>query len=205
LRGKNGVAATTREATFDQRVAKVLTHPLRVQILAILDQRVASPNEIANELGEGLSHVAYHVKVLRKYECIELVRTQQRRGAVEHYYRAIMRPFFTDSDWKTLPRAARQGISSAVVQMIVDDAAESLEDGLFDIRNDRHLSRTPLVLDEEGWSELRGILEETLERTLDLQARVADRMARERTEGITSKLAILHFESPTRKKKGQRS
>jgi len=194
------VALMTREATFDQRVAKVLTHPLRVQILAILDQRVASPNEIANELNEGLSQVAYHVKVLRRYECIELVRKEQRRGAVEHYYRAIMRPFFTDSDWKTLPQAARQGISSAVVQMIVDDAAESLEEGSFDARDDRHLSRTPLVLDEEGWGELRGILEETLEQTLDLQARVADRMAREKTEGITSKLAILHFESPTREK-----
>ncbi len=187
--------------TIDQRVAKVLTHPVRVQIMAILDQRVASPNEMANQLGVGLSHVSYHVKVLKEYECIELVKTRQRRGAVEHFYRAIMRPYFSDSDWGQLPRSARQGISSAVVQMIVEDAVESLDAGSFDSRPDRHLSRLPLVMDEEGWEELNQLLNDLLEQALDLQARSASRMAEEKTEGITSKLALFHFESPEPKKK----
>jgi DNA-binding transcriptional ArsR family regulator len=190
------MAASKTKATIDQRIAKVLTHPVRVQILAILDQRVASPNEIANEIDVGVSHVAYHVKVLKDLECIELVETQPRRGAVEHFYRAIMRPYFSDRDWARLPRSARQGISSAVIQMIVDDAVESLDAGVFDAREDRHLSRLPLVLDEKGWRELNELLAETLERALDLQAQAASRMAKEHTEGVTSKLSILHFESP---------
>ena len=35
-----------------------------------------------------LRSVAYHVRVLKKLGCIELVETLPRRGAVEHVYRA---------------------------------------------------------------------------------------------------------------------
>lgn len=69
-------------------MVKALSHELRVEILTILNERVASPNELAKELGEGLSQVSYHVKVLRDYGTITLVKTVPRRGAVEHYYRA---------------------------------------------------------------------------------------------------------------------
>lgn len=55
-----------------------------MQILAILNERVASPNELSQQLDEGLSQVSYHVKVLVDCDCIELVRTKPRRGAVEH-------------------------------------------------------------------------------------------------------------------------
>jgi hypothetical protein len=36
----------------------------------------------------------------------ELVRTAQRRGAIEHYYRAVARPFFSARDWAALPASA---------------------------------------------------------------------------------------------------
>src|ERR687896_1687603 len=88
----------------DQRLAKALSHPLRARIFAILNERVASPNEIADMLEERLPNVGYHVRVLVDLECVELVRTAQRRGAIEHYYRAVRRPFFTDSEWRRLPR-----------------------------------------------------------------------------------------------------
>ncbi len=54
---------TENKRKLDQRLIKALAHPLRVEILAILNERVASPNELAKGLGEGLSQVSYHVKV----------------------------------------------------------------------------------------------------------------------------------------------
>jgi DNA-binding transcriptional ArsR family regulator len=75
----------------DPQVIKALTHPVRARALAILNERTASPNEIAKELGQGVGHVSYHINVLKKCECIELVDTAPRRGAVEHYYRATSR------------------------------------------------------------------------------------------------------------------
>src|SRR5262249_44363076 len=105
----------------DQRLVKALAHPLRVEILAILNERMASPNELSKELEEGLSQVSYHVKVLKDFECIEMVKTEPRRGAVEHYYRATARAFLSDSDWQTLPESVKPGMSASVLRMVVDD------------------------------------------------------------------------------------
>ena len=70
-------------------------HPVRNDALSILNERVASPNEISKELGQSVGHVSYHIKVLKECECIELVDTAPRRGAMEHYYRATSRAFLT--------------------------------------------------------------------------------------------------------------
>jgi DNA-binding transcriptional ArsR family regulator len=80
-----------KRSQIDLGLVKALTHELRVEILVILGERTASPKELSDALDEGLSQVSYHVKVLREYECIELVDTKPRRGAVEHYYRATSR------------------------------------------------------------------------------------------------------------------
>ena len=155
-----------RQALVDQRVAKALSHPLRAHVLAILNERVASPNDMAEQLGEPLGNVSYHVKALLDLDCIELVSTRPRRGAVEHFYRAIARPYFSDRDWSRLPRSLRQAISDVGLQLIWDDVADSIEGGAFEARDDRILSRAPLVLDERGWEELHGMVAELLERTV---------------------------------------
>lgn len=198
--GKKARAGASAEG--DLRMAKALAHPLRVQVLAILDQRIASPNEMAKEIGVPVSKLSYHVNELKKYGCIELDSTAQRRGATEHFYRATMRPYFNDRDWSKVPRTGRQGISSSILQMVVDDSVEALDAGTFDARTDRHMSRTPLSLDEEGWTELHDLLKVTLERSLDIQSKAAGRMERDGTKGIPSKLAMLHFESPEPDAKG---
>jgi DNA-binding transcriptional ArsR family regulator len=177
-------------------MAKALSHPIRVQILTILHKRVASPNQIAQELGEGLSQVSYHVKVLKDFDCLELVRTEPRRGAVEHFYRATARSFLTDSDWETLPDSVRQSISAIAVQMIVQDLMESLRADTFDSREDRHVSRTPLIVDDEGWRDIASLLSDTLDRVLDIQVESASRLAKSNERGVPVKVEILHFESP---------
>ncbi len=80
-----------RPISIDQRVAKALSSPLRARALALIAAGVASPKAIADELGLDVRHVAYHVRVLRKLGCIELIETEQRRGAVEHIYRVVER------------------------------------------------------------------------------------------------------------------
>lgn len=186
---------TRTQAPVELRLAKALSHPIRVQVLTILTKRVASPNQIAQELGEGLSQVSYHVKVLKEFDCIELVKTEPRRGAVEHFYRGVARPFLTDSDFKTLPSAVQQGISAVSAQMIVQDIVGALEAGTFDSHEDRHLSRTPLNLDEQGWNDITALLAETLERVLEIHVESSSRLAKSREKGIPTRVEILHFEA----------
>jgi DNA-binding transcriptional ArsR family regulator len=178
----------------DQRLVKALAHPIRVNVLDILNERVASPNQLAQELGEGLSQVSYHVKVLRDYECIELVRTEPRRGAVEHFYRATTRPMLSDSDFEQLPRSIRAGLSAIFLKRVVEEVWDALNAGTFDARNDRHTSRTPMVVDEQGWVDLSQALAATLERIFDIQAESASRLAEEGAEGFPISVTMMSFE-----------
>lgn len=79
---------TPTDDSSEPHVVKALAHPLRVRALAILVQRAASPSELADELGEPLGNVSYHVRLLYDHGLIELVSTTPRRGAIEHHYRA---------------------------------------------------------------------------------------------------------------------
>ena len=178
----------------DQRLVKALAHPLRVEILTILNERMASPNELSKELDEGLSQVSYHVKVLKDFECIEMVKTEPRRGAVEHYYRATERAFLTDRDWRSLPDSVKPGVSSSAVQMIFEDVAEALRGGTFDLRDDRHISWTPGVVDEQGWRESVDLVAETLERVMKIHEGSAKRLAKSGEEGIPATAVLMNFE-----------
>jgi DNA-binding transcriptional ArsR family regulator len=87
---------TRRPVSIDNRVAKALSNPLRAKALALIGKGVASPKSIAAAMGADVRTVSYHVRVLRKLGCIELVETQQRRGAVEHIYRVAERALDKD-------------------------------------------------------------------------------------------------------------
>jgi DNA-binding transcriptional ArsR family regulator len=179
---------------IDARIAKALAHPLRVRLLAALNtEGVASPNQLAEQVEEPLQNVSYHVRVLLSLGCIELVRTAQRRGAIEHFYRPLMRPFFSDADWEQLPRSARQSVSDVVLQLVWDDAARALGAGTFDERDDRHLSRTPLALDDRGWEDLNEVLAEALERALEIQAESAERLSKAGGDSFCTRLVLGHF------------
>jgi DNA-binding transcriptional ArsR family regulator len=178
----------------DRRLAKALSHPLRAHVLTILNERVASPNQIATELQEPLGNVSYHVKTLAELGCIELVDTAPRRGAIEHFYRAVVRPFFSERDWKRMPASVRQGISDATLQQIWEDASTALDEGTFDRRTDRHLSSSRLVLDEQGWKQVNELLTDTAKRVEQVAAECAKRRAGD-GDGFNTNVVLMHFES----------
>jgi DNA-binding transcriptional ArsR family regulator len=184
-------------SAVDSRLAKALAHPLRVQLLAALNEGVASPNELAKKLDEPLTNVSYHVRMLHDLGCIELVETEPRRGALEHYYRAIVRPFFADRDWKRLPKNARGSISDAVLQLVWDDAAAAIKGGLFDEREDRHLSRSVLCVDDKGWEELNELLVETLDSAMQIQADSASRASKGGGETFAVNVVMMTHPTPS--------
>ncbi|MBK5219232.1 MAG: winged helix-turn-helix transcriptional regulator [Thermoleophilia bacterium] len=196
---------TKKKDSVEQIVAKAFAHPLRVQILIILNERVASPNLLSQELDQSLNLVAYHVRVLEKYDCIELVDTKQRRGATEHFYRATRRQFLTDSEWARMPESLRPGLSGAMLKAAFDDIDEAVVAETFDELEDRHLSRTPMVVDKQGWLDVAKLLAETLDRTLEIQAEASERLANSDEEGMLSKVQIMHFKSPEPKQDSDES
>jgi DNA-binding transcriptional ArsR family regulator len=72
----------------EPEILGALAHPIRLSIMgAALDE--FSPKRIAETFdGVSLQLISYHVRILRDAGLLELSRTEPRRGALEHFYRA---------------------------------------------------------------------------------------------------------------------
>lgn len=67
---------------------KALSAAQRRRILRTLHNlgEARSPNELAKAFEISVSHISYHVKVLRECNALALTDTRPARGAVEHFY-----------------------------------------------------------------------------------------------------------------------
>jgi len=161
----------------DPRLIKALAHPLRVRILSILETRdMASPNEMAEELGVSLGVMSYHVRRLHALGFLELVKRTPRRGAIEHHYRAKARPRVTDEGWAETPSIVKRAMVGASLQQITGYINTAAGQGGFD-RGDAHLSRTVLMLDDEGWRQLAGEMAQWMARVEQLEEESLQRIA----------------------------
>ena len=194
--GRRSTAGQPHE--LDSNIVKALSHPLRMRILTRLNEGVASPNEMAKEFDESLPLVSYHVRILRELDCIELVRTTPRRGAIEHHYRALTRPFLDDDDWAQLPPSARKAVSNTVLAKALGDVREAVRTGTFDDRTDRHLSYAALLLDEQGWRVLNERMAELLEWAIEEQANCAGRLQDGGSGGpeVRARLTMMSYSAP---------
>src|SRR3954471_5289509 len=114
---------------LDEALLRAISHPLRHRLLGMLDGRVASPNQLARELGLPLGRVSYHIRLLSDLGAIELVRTEPRRGALEHFYRAVTTVWVREAHLQTLPRSARRGILGQNLQQIFTDVTTAADSG----------------------------------------------------------------------------
>lgn len=180
---KGGRKQNPKELSLNQRLIKALAHPLRVKLLAYLNGREWSPNELPEELNEGLSQVSYHIKVLKDFEMIEMTRAEPRRGAVEHYYRAIERAYIPRWMAKLLPRSGNEIVGSDILQAIEVDLVASVKSGKFYEREDTHASYTPVTLDGIGCEEADEVAIKAIKEILAIHARSANRRAKGEGDG----------------------
>lgn len=188
-------AATRRSP--DATLGAAVAHPLRCRCLAILADRVASPAEIARQLGLDVSKIGYHVTALAEAGLIEEVGQRPVRGAVEHFYRAVVRPITTTEEEAELSLAERLSFARTIWSLIAANATTAIAAGTLIERPDHHLTRVPLRVDEQGWAELGEAYMELYERVYEIQAGSAERLGAEPDEPGISVLSVLaFFETP---------
>jgi DNA-binding transcriptional ArsR family regulator len=161
--------------------------------MAILGERTASPAEMARELGLEVSKVGYHVTALAEAGLIEEIGQRPVRGAVEHFYRAVVRPITSDGDEAELTLEERTSFARTVWSLITANATTALEAGTLVERPDHHLTRVPLQVDEQGWSELSAAYMELYERVYEIQTDSAGRLGGAPEEPGISVLSVLTF------------
>jgi DNA-binding transcriptional ArsR family regulator len=180
-----------RDITNPQ-IAKAMAHPLRVRILGILDERVASPSELAEELNADLGVVSYHVRTLARAGLLKLVRKKQRRGAVEHFYKAAERPVITDDAWRSMPSIVKQAAVGQALNEIAERVSTAAGAGGFD-RDDMHMTQSPVTVDAKGWSEISKTLDKARKDLETIAKRSSERLAKSGDEGAIDAAVVLMF------------
>ena len=178
---------------IDRRMLKALAHPTRVDILNILLEGPSSPSRIAKQLDNvSLNLTSHHIKVLRELDCVELQEEVRHGGRTEHIYRISKRPMFTNEEWQEVEPEDGQALTLEILRVVSEELGQALLDGGFN-KSDRHLSRTPLGVDREGWKEVVEILDRALYELFEVGERSSARAERSGEELTKVRVVIMHF------------
>lgn len=194
------MAATKKAKPEEMTLGAIVAHPLRSQCLTLLAERTMSPAELADELDENLGNVSYHVRKLWRGGVVEIVEEKPVRGAMEHFYKAVVRPYFSDEEIAEVSVEARQAHAREIFALLAANATDAMSAKTLGARSDYHVSRAPIRVDEAGWQDLRDLYEGTLERVLEIQAMSAERLGTTDDAGIPVIAFNTFFEMPERPK-----
>lgn len=173
----------------DPRMVKALAHPMRVQILAALENQTASPSQIATQIGAPVGNVSYHVRRLQALGVVKLVKETPRRGAVEHYYRVEARPSVQGQAWEGTPEIVKEAFLTAMLGNIARQVNAAAAAGGFG--SDSHVSRLPLSLDPEGFEEAATAYAKLVEDLKKIEERSRKRLAKRDYENELQTMAVL--------------
>jgi len=186
-----------REGAKTNRIT-AMSHPLRARILRLLFERdVMSPAQLSRELHAELSDVSYHVRALVKLECAEEVSTRPVRGALEHFYRAIERPLIDTHEFEELDPVTAEDLLCQAVQRILDDFVDSRQTKMVGYDKNFHITRTPLILDEEGYEEGMQAFERCRREFSEIEQKSAERRTESGAPGIATSADLLFFKMPS--------
>ena len=126
-----------------------------------------------------------------------MAHTRQRRGAIEHYYRAVGRVRITDKAWAQVPDIIKNAMISATLDQAVRYVSAAAATGGFD-RRDANVSRRGMVLDKQGFAELATAAKELMDRAYNIEGESARRIAASNHEDgeINAGLVLMLFEAP---------
>lgn len=188
-------------------VCAVLGHPIRVRILEILNEGPKSPSQFVEEglvpkkhyksYEQALSFAAYHFRALEKADCLEIVDSIPRRGAMEHVYRGVARVYFTDEEFDAMPIEDRRRLSRISFQGLIARTGSAMQADTFDARTDRHLTWMPFGVDERGWKEMMASMSGCFGEIEQIRHDAQDRLAASGEKAVTVTFGMLGFESPT--------
>lgn len=82
--------ANRKPSGTEEALIFLLGNPLRKRLFRLYVEATEkrSPKQLTVPVNRDVSIVSYHVRVLAEHGAIELVDTEPRRGAVEHFYKA---------------------------------------------------------------------------------------------------------------------
>lgn len=184
---------------FFTRLAKVFADPLMLTIVAELNGAAMSATQLAVKIG-GASVYGFdrRCKLLAELGWLEHVGAKtggRRRGATEHFYRAVG-PIVYDTDlWRGVSDSEKGRLSRETLQQAFEKATEALRTSTFDARPERHLTWRPLCLDELGWTQVIALLDGYFESLFVAQDSARRRLQASKETPIASTFFLAGFQA----------
>src|SRR6478735_8955984 len=110
------------ERSVEDAVSYAVTHRVRIEIRAILNEGTRSQDELAKLVQPPVGSIGHHLRELLADGSIELACVKQVRNANKYFYRAVEMPFYTDEEIAAMPPAARQAVTGVALQAIMVEA-----------------------------------------------------------------------------------
>lgn len=158
-------------------VAYALRHKTRVHILIVLNEGTFSTGQIAEIIGEPLNHVSNHVRELLEAGSIEIAKTEVRRNANQHFYRAIAVSHFSDEEVAAMTPEERQVTVGLHIQSMLAEVLAGLSSGAMTNDPRLWLSWDWFNVDERGRREIADEQARSWERIREIETEAVNRVA----------------------------
>jgi DNA-binding transcriptional ArsR family regulator len=193
-RGKRKKRAGQSGKSVEQLVGFTLNHKTRVRILTVLYEGTFTVKQIAETIEEPLSNVSNHVKEMLDGGSIEIAKTEIVRNAVQHWYRAVKMPYYSEEDVAAMPPGQRQVTAGLTIQSMAAEMVAGLWAGKMMHDPRMCLAWKWFNVDQQGRREIADELERSWGRIEEIEAEATDRRARSGEEAVSMVVALTGFE-----------
>lgn len=168
--------------SIEEVLSYAVSHRIRVQVLTVLSEGVFSPDEIAKIIGEPTSRVSHHIREMLDAGSIELARTRRVRNAVQHFYRAIEMPYYSDEEVEAMTAQQKQVTFGLALQTIIAEAMAAFWAGKMVGDPRVWLTSHWFNVDEQGREEIADEQARSWERIREIEAGAISRSTDSREE-----------------------
>ncbi len=150
----------------DLEQVKLLSDPLKLQLLQAFAESNKTTKQVAADLGESVTKLYRHVDALYNAGLLVIAGEKQKRGTVERTFRAVARRFeadhslFADQGDQEGPNAARDVLRAAETEILA-----ALADGNIHVEQEAIFMRLRCKASPERIAELRESLRSWVEST----------------------------------------
>jgi DNA-binding transcriptional ArsR family regulator len=177
---------------YEKRLKNALAHEIRVDLLHVLEERPSTMRELSEMFDETLSAIAGHMLELWKEGSIE-VDGDDAKPLADSRFR-ITRVLFDSSGWETLSRDERYEATVRILEGMIGEVMGALRSGSIAMRTDEHLTWTPLVVDQRGWTETIEVLNRAFDEVRAINERCAADRRRPGDGEIQMIVAMMGYE-----------
>jgi DNA-binding transcriptional ArsR family regulator len=181
-------------------LVEAMAHPVRAKLLFGVAEKSGdgvSIRQLSERIREPPRRVRYHLDALLELGLVGIAHKRSRRGVVERFYRAELVPFLSNAELDEYTEEQTRQISVQVLKAILGDASMAVGAKIFGLRSGHVVVRLPGEVDEQGWSELGSLQEQTMRESQAVIERSRDRLQKTGDTPVSALVTLLLFEVPS--------